>query len=555
MNLDLVISIVLLSPLAFIATAITSWFQPGLRPELVKNLGIGSAVISILSALVGGYAVIQNGFLESASFGLEGIGLSIRLDSVSILMFAMIAIIGFVVVKFSLNYLDGDHRQGRFIGRLAATIASVQFLVLAGNLGILLLSWILTSISLHRLLVFYHERPGAVVAARKKYIMARFGDVSLFIASLLLYFQFGTGNLEMIFSGTTELISAGAVTSEIEIAGLFLVLAALFKSAQFPTHGWLIEVMETPTPVSALLHAGLLNAGPFLLIRMAFVMEASSYASVVIIAIGGFTALFASLAFLTQTSVKTALGYSSVAHMGFSLFVCGLGVYHAAMLHLMAHSFYKAHSFLSSGSIIDRLRATKVVKAQRIGNPFRILLGFIFGAAIYTGFAMIWGIDPVEEVALFAIGAIIVMGLTTLFASAFDSNGSVRLLLRASFMAIIVAASFFALETGAHFLLQTQIPEMLGLSITEKVLTGVVLTAFALVVLLQIMAPVLSSRPTYIKFAIHLRNGFYANAIFDRLIGALRVKAFQNPVDSTDAIAGSAYKESYQLKELEKQNA
>lgn len=509
----------------------------------------------MISALIGGLAVIQNGSLESATIGLEGIGLSIRLDSVSILMFSMISIIGFVVVKFSLNYLDGDHRQGRFIGRLAATIASVQFLVLAGNLGILLFSWILTSISLHRLLVFYHERPGAVVAARKKYIMARFGDVSLLIASLLLYIQFGTGNLETIFSGTTELISAGTVTAQVEIAGLFLVLAALFKSAQFPTHGWLIEVMETPTPVSALLHAGLLNAGPFLLIRMAFVMEASSYASVVIIAIGGFTALFASLAFLTQTSVKTALGYSSVAHMGFSLFVCGLGVYHAAMLHLMAHSFYKAHSFLSSGSIIDRLRATKVANAQRIGSPFRILLGFIFASAIYSGFAVIWGIDPVEEVALFAIGAIIVMGLTTLFASAFDSNGSIRLLIRASFMAIIVAASFFALETGAHFLLETQIPEMLGLSMTEKILTGIVLTAFAAVVLLQILAPVLNSNPTFMKFAIHLRNGFYANAIFDRLIGALRVQGYQEPVDSTEAIAGSAHQASYDFQKLEKQNA
>jgi len=555
MYLDLVISIVLLSPLAFIATAIASWFQPGLRPKLIKKLGMGSALISILSALIAGYAVIQNGLLESATIGINEIGLSIRLDSVSTLMFGMIAVIGFVVVKFSLNYLDGDHRQGRFIGRMAATIASVQFLVLAGNLGVLLLSWILTSISLHRLLVFYHERPGAIVAARKKFIMARFGDVSLFIAALLLFLQFGTGNLEAIFNQTMALISAGLVTAQLETAGLFLVLAALFKSAQFPTHGWLIEVMETPTPVSALLHAGLLNAGPFLLIRMAFVMEASSYASVVIIAIGGFTALFASLAFLTQTSVKTALGYSSVAHMGFSLFVCGLGVYHAAMLHLMAHSFYKAHSFLSSGSIIDRLRATKVPKAERIGSPFRIILGFILAAAIYTGSAIIWGIDPVEEVALFAIGAVIVMGLTTLFASALDSNGSFTLLLRASLLAVVVATSFFALESGAHFLLQGQIPEMLGLSLTEKILTAVVLAAFAVVVLVQILAPVFSSKPTYNKFAVHLRNGFYANAIFDRLIGALKVQGGQELLDSGVPIAESAHRESYELRELKKQNA
>ena len=555
MNLDLVISFALLAPAAFITTAVASWFQPGFRPKLVKKLGIASALISILSAALSGFFVIQYGLTESAMIGLNDLGFSIRLDSVSTLMFAMIAVIGFVVVKFSLNYLDGDERQGRFIGRLAATIASVQLLVLSGNLGLLFISWVLTSVSLHRLLVFYHERPGAVVAARKKFVMARLGDITLFTSVALIYSQFNTGNLESIFSATASLISAGTVPIQLEIAGLFLVFAALFKSAQFPTHGWIIEVMETPTPVSALLHAGLLNAGPFLLIRMAFVMEASSYASILIIAIGGFTALFASLAFLTQTSVKTALGYSSVAHMGFSLFVCGLGVYHAAMLHLMAHSFYKAHSFLSSGSIIDRLRAMKVVKAERTGSPFKILLGFILAAAVYTGFTMIWGIDPIEEVALFAIGAIIVMGLTTLFASALDSNGSFALILRASVLAIVVAASFFILESGAHYILQGQIPEMLGLSLIEKILTGIVIVAFAAAAFIQILAPVMSSNSSFNKFAIHLRNGFYANALFDRLIGALKVRTNQQNLNSMNSAESHESLEKFNFERLEKQNA
>ena len=553
MNLDLIISIALLSPLAFIATAIVSWFQPGLKPKLVKRLGIISALFSIISAALSGFFVVQHGLLESATIGINGLGLSIRLDSVSTLMFGMIAIIGFVVVKFSMNYLDGDDRQGRFIGRLAATIASVQFLVLAGNLGLLLIAWVLTSISLHRLLVFYHERPGAVVAARKKFIMARFGDVALFVSSLLLYFQFGTGSLETIFTGTTDLILAGTITTQIEIAGLFLVLAALFKSAQFPTHGWLIEVMETPTPVSALLHAGLLNAGPFLLIRMAFVMEASTYASVVIIAIGGFTALFASLAFLTQTSVKTALGYSSVAHMGFSLFVCGLGVYHAAMLHLMAHSFYKAHSFLSSGSIIDRLRALKVPKAKRSGSPVRILLGFVLAIGVYLGFTMVWGINPVEELALFAIGAIIIMGLATLFASAIDSNGGVALMIRAAGLVVLVAISFFTLESGAHYVLEGQIPAMLGLNTTEIILTSIVVAAFAAVAFIQILAPTMSSNPTWYKFAIHLRNGFYANAVFDKTIGALKVGGRNYAIDEpTEKVE---HQTNFRVEQLEKQNA
>ena len=549
MNLDFVIWIILLSPLAFLATAILSWFQPGMRPMLTKRMGISSAFLSIITAAISGFFVIKYGLFESALLGINDFGLSIRLDSVSMIMYSMIAIIAFIVMKFSLNYLDGDRNHGRFIGRLAATIASVQLLVLSGNLGLLLISWILTSISLHRLLVFYRDRPGAISAARKKFIMARLGDLCLLIAVTLLYLQFETGNMESIF----EQISLASLPLNVEAAAIALVFAALFKSAQFPTHGWLIEVMETPTPVSALLHAGLLNAGPFLLIRMAFVMDASTYAPMFIIVIGGFTAMFASLAFLTQTSVKTALGYSSVAHMGFSLMVCGLGVYPAAMLHLVAHSFYKAHSFLSSGSIIDSIRASKVKKAKRTGNPFKIATGFVLALGIYAGFAIIWGIDPNKEIALLAIGAIMVMGLSTLFTSALDTNGSFQLVLRASLLALIVALSFFTLESGFHFLLSGQVPELSGLSVTEGWLIAGVLLAFGLVVLFQILAPLFASGQTYTALAIHLRNGLYANAILDRIIGSLRIPAPAHNSIAIEQLEMSKQQEPAAIEKLEKQ--
>ena len=115
-------------------------------------------------------------------------------------MLGMIALLGFIIIKFSVNYLDGDQRQGAFIGRLSATIASVQLLVLSGNLGLLLISWILTGIALHRLLVFYRDRPGARFAAKKKFILARAGDLCLLVAVVLLYQHCGSGNLEVIFT-------------------------------------------------------------------------------------------------------------------------------------------------------------------------------------------------------------------------------------------------------------------------------------------------------------------------------------------------------------------
>jgi NAD(P)H-quinone oxidoreductase subunit 5 len=368
-------------------------------------------------------------------------------------------------------------------------------------------------------------------------------------------FIFGTGNLEVIFQEIKSSISLGSVNGSLEAVGLLLAFAALLKSAQFPTHGWLIEVMETPTPVSALLHAGILNAGPFLLIRMAYVMEASTYAPLLIIAIGGFTAIFASVAFLTQTSIKTALGYSSVAHMGFSLMVCGLGAYPVAMLHLVAHSFYKAHSFLSSGSIIDLKRASKVKKANRTGSPFKIAFGIVLALLVYIGFSILWGIDLQKDVALLAIGSIIVMGLATIFTAALDSDGSFKLMLRASILAIIVAAAFFTLESGMHLILSSQLPEIVGLSFIETILMSILLLAFSVVVFIQMLAPVLSATPMYRNLAIHFRNGLYANAIFDRIVGALHIQRPENSSSESEEIERLQQFENFEIKRLEEQMA
>jgi NAD(P)H-quinone oxidoreductase subunit 5 len=544
MTQNILVLLLLLSPLIFVLTAFSSWFQPGKRPLFIKKLSVSASLISLAVTAFGTVALLQYGEMETPTYGINGLGFSLRLDSLSLLMFSMIALLSFIVVRFSLNYLDGDARQGVFIGRLAATIAAVQLLVLAGNLALLFIAWVLTSMTLHRLLVFYRERPGARVAARKKFIVARLGDLSLLGAIVLLFQQFGSGNLEIIFQGIKDAQESGLSLSGLGTAGIFLALAAILKSAQFPTHGWLIEVMETPTPVSAMLHAGLLNAGPFLIIRMAFVMEASTAASMLLIAIGGFTALFASVVFLTQTSVKTALGYSSAAHMGFSLMVCGLGVFPAAMLHMVAHSFYKAHSFLATGSVIDSMRAAKFTGTIRSGNPLRIALGILMGFGVYIAFALAWGVDPKTELPLLAIGAIISLGLARLFTSALDSNGSPKLFLRASLLSIMVAASFFILEAGAHFLLAAQLPVLALPSLSEIILISILLSAFATVIFIQIMSPFLAEKPSYRALAIHLRNGLYMNTLFDRLVRGLYTQGAHGQAKMRNNDGSSTHEES-----------
>jgi NAD(P)H-quinone oxidoreductase subunit 5 len=523
MNIQILALVALLPPSVFVATAVVSWFQPGARPTLLKKTSIGAALASMVIAAYCAYLVITQGFLQSELIGYQDFGLSIRLDALTVTMLVMISLLSFVVIKFSSNYLDGDKRQGSFLGRLAAAIASVQLLVLSANLGLLLISWVLISISLHRLLLFYPERPGAAVAARKKFIVARIGDACLTGAILLLYQHFGTGDLETIFTQIKDTSAAGLPLVGVQLATLLLVLAALLKSAQFPTHSWLIEVMETPTPVSALLHAGLLNAGPFLIVRMSFLIEADGTAPLLLMGVGGITALFASVVFLTQTSVKTALSYSSVAHMGFSLFICGAGLYPAALLHLVAHSFYKAHAFLSSGSAIDVLRATNVALPKSKVSPMKIALGIFMAMNIYTGFAYLWGIEPAAELPLLAIGAIIIMGLSRIFVSALASPFSIPLVARACGMAIMVTAAFFTLEAGSRSLFTSQIPDLPDHGFLQIVFIGFLLLAFGGVVFVQLLVPSLSATPRYRSLAVHVRNGLYVNAAFDRIIGALRI--------------------------------
>lgn len=510
----------LLAPLAFFTFGILSNFLKKTQVKNYKRWGSYTALFGILIAIYGTVLTISHGVVTSSLLGIHDIGFSLRLDALSMVMFVMISILGFIILKYSKNYLEGDPRQPVFLARLSYTIASVQLMVISGNLGQLFIAWVLTSLALHQLLIFYRGRPKAIVAARKKFIVARVGDILLLIATILIYQVFGTGDLGTIFNEIKVAYQSGYALP-IEIATICIALVAILKSGQFPTHGWLIEMVETPTPVSALLHAGLLNAGPFLIIRMAFMMNESTFAPIFLISIGGFTALFASVVYLTQPSVKVALGYSSIAHMGFMLLICGFGVYTAALLHLVAHSFYKAHAFLSSGSVIDIVRAHKVKIPSRLGKTPRIIGSILVALAIYLFMAMVWNIDPIHEFTLLATGAIIIMGLSQILVPVLDTQSGLKSMLKAGGLATLVAFSFFSLESLFEVILHNQIPVIAQPSALIVILTSSVIFIFGLAVYLQLMAPVLKKSKTAYRWGIHFKNGFYANAYFDKIVGSL----------------------------------
>jgi NAD(P)H-quinone oxidoreductase subunit 5 len=177
-------------------------------------------------------------------------------------------------------------------------------LIVSGNLVTFLAAWVATSMGLHRLLLFYGERINARLAARKKFVVSRLGDLCLLGAAVLLWHAFASLDFATIFTAAQAMRAAGAEPVNLHGIAILLVAGALLKSAQFPFHGWLLEVMETPTPVSALLHAGIINAGGFLILRSADVIALSVPALNMLAIVGGATAMFGSVVMLTQTSVK-----------------------------------------------------------------------------------------------------------------------------------------------------------------------------------------------------------------------------------------------------------
>lgn len=515
---------VLFTPLLFAAIGILTGFVPASPPRRVRfwvNLVAG---LNLLMALSGALAVALRGILHSPTLGLDTWGFSLRLDPLSVLIWLMIALLAIVILRYSGQYLEGDPRHSVFLGRMTLTIAWVQILVLAGNLGILLVAWIATSISLHRLLLFYSDRRAARLAAWKKFTTARVGDFCIFAAAACLSQHFGTGDLETIFQAFHEGAPEVRNFSALGITGVFFALAAILKSAQFPLHGWLVEVMETPTPVSALLHAGILNAGPFLIVRMSPILHEATGASALLVLVGGFTGWFASTALLPQPSVKVALGYSSAAHMGFMLMVGGLGVYPAVVLHLVAHSFYKAHAFLSSGSVVEAARAKAIPLPRRMGSLRRIAGSLGIALLVYVLFAWIWGVHPLQRPSLLAVGAILILGMGQIIAPALDSQGPRKATLWACLMAVGVAIAFFSLEAGAHGLLHAVLPELTTPALPILILAAATVLLYQLAVLMQMMLPVMLRHPTLHAWSIHLRNGLYVNALMDRAAGSLKFK-------------------------------
>jgi NAD(P)H-quinone oxidoreductase subunit 5 len=480
--------------------------QPGMRPARALTAARAATLAALVLAVLAAVATVAHGPSATPLLGAAGLGLQVTLDPLSATMIVLVAFLGAVVVEFSRNYLDGDARQGAFTGWLLLTLAAVALLVLSGNILQLALAWLLIGVFVDKLLLFYGERPRARSAALKKRAFSAVGAVALIGAMAALYMAFGTGDIAAI--------AAAAPATPVALAAFLIVLAALLKSAAFPAHGWLVEVMETPTPVSALLHAGIVNAGGFLVIRFADVLLAVPYAMHALALLGGIAAAAGSLAMIAQSSVKVSLAWSTVAQMGFMLLQCGFGAFTAATLHIVAHSLWKAHAFLTSGSVVDLARAKP--GPMPAPTPAHGVIAIAMSLAAILGMGWAFGMTLETKPALVVFGAVLALGLAH-FAAQRLASGAV---MPAVASVAGVAALYFALQRGAEIVLSPTVPESTTVDLTTAILMAGAVAVFAGIALLQAMLPTWGDRPAFKRLRLLARDGFHADARLSRLIPA-----------------------------------
>lgn len=396
------------------------------------------ALACCADSLLNARTAAQGPQISSGAFAL-----CFRFDAVSVLMLLLVTFLGWIITNYSRAYMSGDAEEPRYIGKLMWTLGAVSLLVVTNNLILFLTAWILTSLALHGLLMLYPYRQAAVIAAHKKFLASRLGDLTLLCSVLLLGAQTGSFEMDEV---VRRIAGFHSVPASIHVAALLLAISAIIKCAQLPLHGWLIQVMEAPTPVSALLHAGVVNLGGFMLIRLAPVINTTRTAHALLVVMGCLTAIISSLVMTTRISIKVHLAWSTCAQMGFMLVECGLGLYGLAFLHLLAHSLYKAHAFLGSGGAVSQAKLKRMMPTHPTNRGDALIASAFLGILVAALGAALWTPRPHMDAAFIFCIVIVGFAIAGTLAAVFSTRSlAASLLLSQS--ALGVSVLYFGYDT------------------------------------------------------------------------------------------------------------
>ena len=373
------------------------------------------AVVRDLVAVDAGSRLYVRYLFEWIHVGSFSVGADLRLDPLSAVMILVVTGIGSLIHLYSIGYMQGDPRYGRFFAYMNLFVFFMLMLVLAQNLLLLYLGWEGVGLCSYLLIGFWFEKTENANAAKKAFVTTRIGDTAMMIGLALIVVKFGTLDFTAIFGSAGGTLTKGAATA----IALLLFSGAVGKSAQMPLHVWLPDAMAGPSPVSALIHAAtMVTAGVYLVLRMHVIFEISGVALTIVAIVGVVTMLFAGTCAFGQDDIKRVLAYSTISQLGFMFIAAGLRAYSIALFLLVAHAFYKALMFLGAGSVMHGMHDRTDMK--QMGGLLRRMpvtgVTFIVGALALAGVYPLSGFfakDEILEVAnntghpwLFVLGAV-----------------------------------------------------------------------------------------------------------------------------------------------------
>lgn len=354
---------------------------------------VGSAVIGVLMLLAlmdqpaEQRTVVQTVY-DWVFVGSFQVSFALQLDQLSMVFVLLITIVGALIHIYSLGYMAHDPDRRKFFGYLNLFVAAMLILVLANNYLLLYVGWEGVGLASYLLIGFWQGKPSAAAAAKKAFVINRVGDVGLSLAIMLIFVTFGSVTFQDVFGQASE-ASEGTLTA----IGLLLLLAAAGKSAQFPLQAWLLDAMEGPTPVSALIHAAtMVTAGVYLIVRSNAIYNEAMWAATAVVIVGLITIFMGAIIGSAKDDIKKSLAGSTMSQIGYMVFAAGLGPigYVFAIFHLLTHGVFKAGLFLGAGSVMHGMNDN--VNMRRYGALKGVMV--ITFITFMAGYLAIIGIPP-----------------------------------------------------------------------------------------------------------------------------------------------------------------
>ena len=332
-----------------------------IRRRTSKTVTVAGVSVSFVCSLIVLLDVMKGAVFDHAVYTWMTVGgtrfeIGFMIDSLSAMMMVVVTFISLLVHIYSLGYMENDDNVSRFFSYISLFTFAMLSLVMSNNFIQLFFGWEAVGVMSYLLIGFWLEKPTAVSAGLKAFLVNRVGDFGFIIGIGLVFAFAGSLNYQDVFDVREQLAAMtvpGPGWLAVSAICLFLFVGAMGKSAQFPFHVWLPDSMEGPTPISALIHAAtMVTAGIFMVARLSPLYELSETALSVMVIVGAISALFLGLVAMVQTDIKRIVAYSTLSQLGYMVVALGASAYSAAVFHLMTHAFFKALLFLAVGSVI-----------------------------------------------------------------------------------------------------------------------------------------------------------------------------------------------------------